>query len=106
MNVLQDFKERFLTFETVKGVYLLLAGGAICYVTLFYLQYVIQAFCLALGVYMMVEGFRKIQVNRVKQKIATENLVEKRLQTIEIERDAKAYKESLKENADDFSPAA
>jgi hypothetical protein len=24
MNVLQDFKERFLTFETVKGVYLLL----------------------------------------------------------------------------------
>jgi uncharacterized membrane protein len=106
MNVLQDFKERFLTFETVKGVYLLLAGGAICYVTLFYLQYVIQAFCLALGVYMMVEGFRKIQVNRVKQKIATENLVEKRLQTIEIERDAKVYKESLKENADDFSPAA
>jgi uncharacterized membrane protein len=106
MNVLQDFKERFLTFETVKGVYLLPAGGAIYYVTLFYLQYVIQAFCLALGVYMMVEGFRKIQVNRVKQKIATENLVEKRLQTIEIERDAKAYKESLKENADDFSPAA
>jgi hypothetical protein len=55
---------------------------------------------------MMVEGFRKIQVNWVKQKIATENLVEKRLQTIKIERDAKAYKESLKENADDFSPAA
>jgi len=105
MNLLQDFKERFLTFETVKGIYLLPAGGVICYVTLFYLQYVIQAFCLALGVYMMVEGFRKIQVNRVKQKIATEGLVEKRLQTIEIERDAKAYKESLKENADDLVSA-
>ena len=63
MNILQDFKERFLTFETVKGIYLLPAGGVICYVTLFYLQYVIQAFCLTLGVYMMVEGFRKIQVN-------------------------------------------
>ena len=46
MNLLQDFKERFLTFETVKGIYLLPAGGVICYVTLFYLQYVIQAFCL------------------------------------------------------------
>jgi hypothetical protein len=105
MNILQDFKERFWTFETVKGVYLLPAGGVICYVTVFYLQYVIQAFCLALGVYMMVEGFRKIQVNRVKQKIATENLVEKRLQTIEINRDAKAYKESLIENADDVASA-
>jgi hypothetical protein len=64
MNILQDLKERFLNFETVKGIYLLPAGGVICYITLFYLQYVIQAFCLALGIYMMVEGFRKIQVNR------------------------------------------
>jgi hypothetical protein len=68
-------------------------------------QYVIQAFCLALGVYMMVEGFRKIQVNRVKQKIATENLVEKRLQTIEISREVKALKESLEEDADDVASA-
>ena len=37
MNILQDFKERFLNFETVKGIYLLPAGGVICYVTLFYL---------------------------------------------------------------------
>lgn len=101
MNILQDFKERFLNFETVKGVYLLPAGGVICYVTLFYLQYVIQAFCLALGVYMMVEGSRKIFVNRVKQKIATESLVEKRLQTIKINREVKELKESLQEDADD-----
>jgi uncharacterized membrane protein len=106
MNILQDFKERFLNFETVKGVYLLPAGGVICYVTLFYLKYVIQAFCLTLGVYMMVEGFKKIQVNRVKQKIATEGLVEKRLRSIEIEQPAKAFKESLKETADDLPPAA
>jgi hypothetical protein len=103
MNISQDLKERFLTFETVKGAYLLPAGGVICYVTLFYLQYVIQAFCLALGVYMMVEGSRKIFVNRVKQKIATENLVEKRLQAIEINREVKALKESLQEDANDVA---
>jgi hypothetical protein len=103
MNILQDFKERFLNFETVKGAYLLPAGGVICYVTLFYLQYVIQAFCLALGVYMMVEGSRKIFVNRVRQKIATENLVEKRLQAIEINREVKALKESLQEDANDVA---
>jgi hypothetical protein len=103
MNISQDFKERFLMFETVKGAYLLPAGGVICYVTLFYLQYVIQAFCLALGVYMMVEGARKIFVNRVKQKIATEKLVEKRLQAIEINREVKALKESLQEDANDVA---
>jgi hypothetical protein len=106
MNILQDFKERFLTFETVKGAYLLPAGGVICYVTLFYLQYVIQAFCLALGTYMMVEGSRKILVNRVKQKIATENLVEKRLQAMEINREVKALKESLEEDANDVASDA
>jgi uncharacterized membrane protein len=103
MNILQDFRERLLTFETVKGAYLLPAGALINYVTVFYLQYVIQALCLTLGTYMMVEGFRKIQVNRVKQKIATEGLVEKRLQVIEIERAAKAFKASLKETADDVA---
>lgn len=95
-----------MNFETVKGVYLLPAGGVICYVTLFYLQYVIQAFCLTLGVYMMVEGGRKVLVNRVKQKIATEGLVEKRLQTIEIEREAKAFRTSLTETADDLAADA
>ena len=83
MNILQDFKERFLNFETLKGVYLLPAGGVICYVTLFYLQYVIQAFCLALGIYMMVEGFRKIQVNRVKQSLAAERLKDARLREMD-----------------------
>ena len=106
MNLLQVFKERFWTFETVKGIYLLPAGGVICYVTLFYLQYVIQAFCLALGVYMMVEGFRKIQVNRVKQKIATENLVEKRLREMEIKATVQAVEETLRAGADDdLAPA-
>jgi hypothetical protein len=51
----------------------------------------------------MVEGLRKIQVNRVKQKIATENLVEKRLRTIEINQEVKALKESLEEDTHDVT---
>jgi hypothetical protein len=31
MNILQDVKERFLNFETVKGIDLLPAGGVLCY---------------------------------------------------------------------------
>jgi hypothetical protein len=96
MNILQDFKERFLNFETVKGIYLLPAGGVICYVTLFYLQYVIQAFCLALGVYMMVEGSRKIFVNRVKQSLATERLKDARLREMNIQATVEAVEETLR----------
>ena len=107
MNLLQDFKERFLNFETVKGIYLLPAGGVICYVTLFYLQYVIQAFCLALGVYMMVEGFRKIQVNRVKQSLATERLKDARLREMKINETMEAVEETLRAgDSDDFHPVA
>jgi uncharacterized membrane protein len=107
MNILQDFKERFLNFETVKGIYLLPAGGVICYVTLFYLQYVIQAFCFALGVYMMVEGFRKIQVNRIKQSLATERLKENRLREMEIKATVQAVEETLRAgDSDDLTPGA
>jgi hypothetical protein len=96
MNILQDFKERFLNFETVKGIYLLPAGGVICYVTLFYLQYVIQAFCMTLGIYMMVEGFRKIQVNRIKQSLATERLKDVRLRETKIQATVQAVEETLR----------
>jgi uncharacterized membrane protein len=107
MNLLQNFNERCLNFETVKGIYLLPAGALICYVTLFYLQYVIQAFCLALGVYMMVEGFRKIRVNRIKQGVATERLKDARLREMEIKATAQAVEETLRAgNADDLSPAS
>jgi hypothetical protein len=101
MNILQDFKERFLTFETVKGIYLLPAGGVICYVTLFYLQYVIQAFCLVLGVYMMVEGSRKIFVNRVKQSLAADRLKDARVHEMNIQTTVQAVEETLRAGDDD-----
>ena len=106
MNILQDLKERFLTFETVKGIYLLPACGVICYVTLFYLQYVIRAFCLALGIYMMVEGFRKIQVNRTKQSLSADRLRDDRLREMNIQATVQAVEETLRAgDSDDFSPA-
>jgi hypothetical protein len=78
-----------------------------CYVTLFYLQYVIQAFCLALGIYMMVEGFRKIQVNRVKQSLAAERLKDVRLREMKIKETVEAVEETLRAgDSDDLAPVA
>lgn len=75
----QDFQERFLNFETAKGIYLLPAGLAGLYVTLFYLQFILQAFGGAIFGYMVFEGFRKITVNRIKQSQKVEELTQKRL---------------------------
>jgi hypothetical protein len=107
MTLLQDFKERFLNFETAKGVYLIPAGLVLCYVTLMHLQYLIQAWGLLCGVYMSSEGMRKVFVNRVKQKIATETLVEKRLREMDIKATVQAVEETLRAGEDnDLAPGA
>ena len=76
----QDIKERFLNFETIKGTYLLPAGLAGMWVTWTNLQFILHAMGSVYFGYMIIEGARKILVNRVKQKIAQEQLVEKRVQ--------------------------
>ena len=107
MTLLQDFKERFLNFETAKGVDLIPAGLVLCYVTLMHLQYLIQVCGLLCGVYMSSEGLRKVFVNRVKQKISTENLVEKRLREMDIKATVQAVEETLRAGEDnDLAPGA
>lgn len=73
----QDFKERFLNFETAKGIYLLPAGVVVVYVSIYHIEFVIQTACTLAGLYFIYEGFRKITVNRIKEgrakhKLATE----------------------------------
>lgn len=70
----RDIKERFATFETAKGVYLVPAGVVITYAAIFHVSFVIQTTFAAGGVYAVFEGLRKISVNRVKQSLAHERL--------------------------------
>lgn len=72
-------KERFLNFETAKGIYLIPAGIIIIYVTLFHLQFIIQVAGVLFGWYFVSEGLRKVFVNRIKQSIATDKLIEDRI---------------------------
>lgn len=69
-----DFKERFLNFETAKGVYLIPAGLITCAVSIYYQQYVIQVLGVLFGWYMFSEGLRKTFVNRIKQEKAQDTL--------------------------------
>ncbi len=70
----KDFKERFLNFETAKGIYMVPAGVIIVYASIFHVSFVIQtAFALG-GWYCASEGLRKIFVNRIKQALAKEQL--------------------------------
>lgn len=75
----RDFRERFLNFETAKGIYLMPAGLVVIYVTIFHLRFLIQTVGCLFGLYVFVEGARKTFVNRVKQQVKVEAMVEARV---------------------------
>lgn len=74
----RDFVERFLNFESLKGLYLLPAGLIGLVVTWTNLQFILHAMGTAYFGYMVVEGLRKIFVNRISQALKVEELKEKR----------------------------
>lgn len=74
----RDFKERFMNFETAKGIYLFPAGCIMIYTSIYHIEFVIQAAGVLSGGYFIYEGLRKILVNRVKQAIARKKLFEER----------------------------
>src|SRR5690606_29300180 len=61
-----DFRERFLNFETLKG--LLFLGG--CVYLFYHPEWILRAFIVYLG----YEGLRKMIVNRTRQEIRQEQL--------------------------------
>lgn len=73
-----DFVERFLNFETAKGIYMVPAGIILTYMAIFHIAFIIQTAAGLLGWYTTSEGLRKIFVNRVKQKVKFEERVRKR----------------------------
>lgn len=66
-RIKMEIKERFLNFETAKGVYLVPSGIITMYITVYQQQHVITALGLLFGWYLVSEGLRKIWVNRYKQ---------------------------------------
>ena len=78
MNLLQDFKERFLNFKTFRGAYALPLYSVALYVVIFHLQYAIQAYFGAVLIDKIVSSIRDIAVNPIKQAIAVDTLKEAR----------------------------
>lgn len=75
-----DLKQRFLNYETAKGLFFVLAGLILTYTAWFYIQFTIQVCATLFGIgFFVVEGFRKILVNRVKQQIKQDQLKQEAL---------------------------
>lgn len=74
-RLVQDIKERFLNFETVRGIYLLPAGVIGLYITWSNLQFVIQIAATAGFGYLILDGLRKVFVNRVQQAVVKHGLL-------------------------------
>lgn len=77
-DIKMDLKERFLNYETAKGIYFIFAGLLTIYVSMFYQQYIIQVLGLTWGWYNVSEGLRKVFVNRIKQAVKTKQLEQER----------------------------
>lgn len=78
----QDFKERFLTFETAKGIYLLPFGLILIYTGWYYIQFLLQTVAVLGGVYLASEALRKIFVNRIKQAAKIKDMVSQHVDTV------------------------
>jgi len=66
-KIKQEIRERFLNFETAKGIYMIPAGSVIIYVSVYYQQYLFMATGVIFGWYCVSEGLRKMLVNRFAQ---------------------------------------
>ncbi len=71
-TIKHELIERFTTFETAKGIYLVVLGLAL----LFHQQYIISV----LALLAIVEGVRKLFVNRTKQAVRSEQMKARRIE--------------------------
>ena len=70
----KDFTQRFMNFETAKGVYMVPAGLVIVYVSVYEVRYLMQSVGALFGWFIFCEGLRKILVNRIKQAMVRRKL--------------------------------
>lgn len=79
-SIKMDMKERFLNYESAKGVYYVTVfGGGLLFFSLFYEQYMLKFVGIFGGVFFLSEGLRKILVNRIKKSVKEKQLIEERM---------------------------
>ena len=74
-----DFAERFINYKTAESVYLIPYGLIVCYVSIFYQQYVIGVVGFGYGWLQFSRGIRQFLVNPVKLELKKKILVGKRI---------------------------
>lgn len=65
-----NIKQKLLNFDTVRGLILLPLGISIALVAYYAEQHVILTACIGVGVFLAVEGLKKILSNPVKASVA------------------------------------
>ncbi len=77
--VKMDIKERFATFETMRGLYRVPAGALILFTVWSHVQFAIQVYFTVQALAMIGDGARKIFANRIKQDIKKKTLMNERM---------------------------
>lgn len=72
-----DVKQRLLKVEALHGLYWIPAGLFMLWAAYYALQYVITIAAVAGGLYLVIEGIRKLVRNPVKAAVALDNAKDK-----------------------------
>jgi hypothetical protein len=78
MNKYHELKERFFNFETLNGLFFLIWGSGFIYCGFFDRKLGYDYALVSIGLMLITWGIRKMSVNRIKQAIEVEKLIDER----------------------------
>ncbi len=78
-SIKQDLYERFVKFETLRGLYRVPAGLLVLFTVWTHLQFALQVYFTVEALAMIGAGLRQIFVNRVKQEAKLKQQVAQRI---------------------------
>lgn len=65
-----DFNERFMKFDTIRGIIKVPVGLVLAYMAIYHIQFFFQTVGVCAGIYLTVDGLRNVFVNPIKQDLA------------------------------------
>lgn len=74
-----DFSERFMTFDTIRGLMKVPVGLVLAYMALYHIQFFFQTCGVSAGIYLSIDGLRNIFSNEIKKELAKIDKINRRI---------------------------
>lgn len=74
-----DFNERFMNFDTIRGLIKVPVGLTLAYMALYHIQFFFQTCGACAGLYFSIDGLRNIFSNEIKKELAKIDKINRRI---------------------------